>query len=558
MRLLPFLIVVSAFAGETETIRVRTTEIGSIARAGFTLARDVEVTLEATGLLIHDAGRFQLYYGWIIDAATRKRVWHAASKLREMRRGGLFTDSRTVPLPAGSYEVYYVAMAGEQGRRLRRLPPPNPDGLLARVAHRLGLAVSADADVIQPVTADALSARFARGSLFRFDQTGDDATREGFFRVEETARVRIYALGEGMRRAEMVDYAWLANASTGERIWFMQPREAREGGGHPKNLAIDETLRLAPGLYQLVYVTDDSHAFGTWNMPPPDDPYFWGVTLWPASVGDRRRIHVARERDVPSPLVALTGLGNDQVAVRAFRVSEPVTVSLVGLGELGYGAMADYGWLSDEHGKVIWSMLSAENTHAGGAYKNRMSRVVLRLPPGRYQLHYRTDDSHAPGRWNQDPPHAPEAYGISLFPAGERDAERIIILEETAPARTTLLAEIVRVGDGDYREQSFVVRRALEVTVEAIGEGTREDGMMDYAWIEDERSGRIIWEMRYERTEHAGGAARNRLVHTDLALPSGRYKVFFETDARHAYGAWVEPAPDHPERYGVRIHSRSP
>jgi hypothetical protein len=269
-------------------------------------------------------------------------------------------------------------------------------------------------------------------------------------------------------------------------------------------------------------------------------------------------MRLARAEDVPSPLLALTGIGNDQEVVRAFRVVAPADVSLICLGELGHGAMVDYGWLTDERGRIVWSMLTAESVHAGGAYKNRMSRVVLRLPTGRYQLHYRTDGSHAPGDWNQEPPHAPEAYGISLLPATEEDRGRIRVLDEAHAEASMVLAQISAVGNGAFREQAFVLRRPMNVRIEALGEGSRETGMRDYAWLEDEERGRIIWEMRYDTSEPAGGAARNRRAWTTLLLPSGRYKLFYETDAQHAHDAWVDAPPDHPERYGVTLSTISP
>jgi hypothetical protein len=60
-------------------------------------------------------------------------------------------------------------------------------------------------------------------------------------------------------------------------------------------------------------------------------------------------------------------------------------------------------------------MASAETEHAGGAAKNRVQDKILSLPPGTYTLHYRTDGSHAYGRWNDTPPRDTEHYGATVY-----------------------------------------------------------------------------------------------------------------------------------------------
>jgi len=51
-------------------------------------------------------------------------------------------------------------------------------------------------------------------------------------------------------------------------------------------------------------------------------------------------------------------------------------------------------------------------SHAGGASKNRMINKTIRLDPGEYTLHYRTDGSHDFDDWNDDPPWDPYHWGI--------------------------------------------------------------------------------------------------------------------------------------------------
>ncbi|MEQ1506240.1 MAG: hypothetical protein ABMB14_28675, partial [Myxococcota bacterium] len=59
----------------------------------------------------------------------------------------------------------------------------------------------------------------------------------------------------------------------------MDPRRTRPAGGAGTNRAVDERLALPAGEDTVHYRSDDSHAYGSWNADPPDDPEAWGVTV---------------------------------------------------------------------------------------------------------------------------------------------------------------------------------------------------------------------------------------------------------------------------------------
>jgi len=50
--------------------------------------------------------------------------------------------------------------------------------------------------------------------------------------------------------------------------------------GAAKNRRFEGTIKLPAGEYVLRYETDDSHAFGSWNAAPPDEPELYGITLY--------------------------------------------------------------------------------------------------------------------------------------------------------------------------------------------------------------------------------------------------------------------------------------
>jgi signal transduction histidine kinase/streptogramin lyase len=78
--------------------------------------------------------------------------------------------------------------------------------------------------------------------------------------------------------------------------------------------------------------------------------------------------------------------------------------------------LVDLGWIENEAKDTVWRMGGYEQTlHAGGAYKNRIEIGTVALQPGRYTLRFRTDDSHAYGKWNEPAPDQTSLYGIALL-----------------------------------------------------------------------------------------------------------------------------------------------
>jgi ligand-binding sensor domain-containing protein len=103
-------------------------------------------------------------------------------------------------------------------------------------------------------------------------------------------------------------------------------------------------------------------------------------------------------------------------------LSEPVEIRIAGtywvmaVGEIDGVSRADFGWIENEAKDTVWLMSDFDHTfHAGGASKNRVEISSVTLQPGKYVLHYRTDDSHAFGKWNEAAPTQTSLYGIALL-----------------------------------------------------------------------------------------------------------------------------------------------
>jgi hypothetical protein len=115
-----------------------------------------------------------------------------------------------------------------------------------------------------------------------------------------------------------------------------------------------------------------------------------------------------------------------------------------------------------------------------------------------------------------------------------------------------LLVQITRVRDHERRHRSLTLDRDTRIRIYALGEGNRDD-MYDYAWIEDERTGRTVWEMTWRNTFHAGGARKNRVYDDEIVLDRGRYEVYYITDGSHSFNDWNASRPDDPINWGVTI-----
>jgi CubicO group peptidase (beta-lactamase class C family) len=99
------------------------------------------------------------------------------------------------------------------------------------------------------------------------------------------------------------------------------------------------------------------------------------------------------------------------------------------------------------------------------------------------------------------------------------------------------IAEIVRVRDNADQTSEFTLSQEQLVRVYAIGEGQTGE-MFDYGWIEDQRTGKRVWEMKQPETKPAGGMPKNRLIDARITLPAGNYRLRYKTDDSHSFDNW--------------------
>jgi hypothetical protein len=211
-------------------------------------------------------------FGWIEDPLQLKTIWTMES-LAGVYAGGecrnRLVEDR-VHLEPGVYRVGYVSDDAHSFDGWSNEPPFDASSWGIQVC---GVGADFSPAWVEPLESDAIGR-----TLIRIAPVRDNENRRVRFQVREPLTVRIVAIGEG-RHGDMFDYGWLENETTGETVWQMQYPDTRPAGGAQKNRRADRLMKLEPGTYVLRYESDDSHAFGSWNDTPPDDPQLYGVTL---------------------------------------------------------------------------------------------------------------------------------------------------------------------------------------------------------------------------------------------------------------------------------------
>jgi ligand-binding sensor domain-containing protein/serine phosphatase RsbU (regulator of sigma subunit) len=126
-------------------------------------------------------------------------------------------------------------------------------------------------------------------------------TRE--FTLNKKMKLFIVATGEGLLDWQMVDYGWLENES-GDTIWTSANiRETFNLSGALKNRVKAEIISLEPGNYKLRYISDDSHAYGKWNEPAPEDSAWWGIQVLEVTDKEEHNIGALIKNDQERPTI---------------------------------------------------------------------------------------------------------------------------------------------------------------------------------------------------------------------------------------------------------------
>ena len=580
---------VLALAGEKTIVSLRDFSSSELKYAGFEIRRPVTVHITALGGGGSHGWTYKsnkmFAYGWIIDADNRSLIWELTAN-NTGKSGNDRSFDGTLDLKPGRYEAYFAAygfafhstfthmtvnvdhrdspLFGSRGTKDRHffswLTDWWSDDISAdwnRRSGSWGIDIAVDETEARQVS--LFAPPFAQpGVVLAETKLGDEALVRKAFTLSEPATVTVRAIGEGQQGAECLDCSWIIDARTRERVFETSWKNAGSAGGAKKNLQYETDVRLGKGTYVLYAITDDSHSMADWNDAPPYDPLNWGVTLRIRDEQERRAFAMAPLPDEQQVIVRMTRIRDNESRSEGFTLKQDVAVHIYAFGERTNNrrSMSDYATIMDAKTRDrVWTMDVDRTHHAGGASKNRYVDEVITLPRGSYIVTYTSDDSHSYDDWNDTPPFDKEQYGITLTAAGDWTIAGIVgkYVEEKDK---NIVAQIVKVGADEERTARFRLDRTTRLRVYAVGEGQGRE-MFDFGWIEDAKTGVIVWEMTYGMTFHAGGGRKNRMLNTSVVLDKGEYLLRYRTDDSHSYGDWNVDPPDDRDYWGITLYRDS-
>lgn len=533
---------------------------------GFRLDRAQEVKIQGVGFRGRKRSGILFTRAWILDAQTREVVWEIEQADTERRGRVLVEFDDTLDLAKGDYEVYYATFPYGHKQGWRRFldrffkeefDEDNYEDDYHDFRDELRsfrMTVYGDGRRYREDEVQLLHDAFNKYALISITGVRDDEYQQQAFELARPVDAQIYAIGEA-RKDGTFDYGWIINTETREKVWKMTYRNSEHAGGARKNRLVNEVISLPAGHYVAFFVTDASHSYRSWNAAPPYDPMFWGLTV---RVKDPSTLSYVKLVDYQGPaeqnvICSFTRLRDNELRSKGFTLKRAAPIRVYAIGEGKGRQMYDYGWIVDANThKSVWEMSCRNTEHAGGGNKNRLFDRVIKLNKGNYVVYYVTDGSHYYGDWNTAPPYDKEGWGIKMM-AADKSFKASDVVEYEPERDRAILARLVRIRDHERGREKFSLSKDSEVRIYAIGEG-KNGTMYDYAWIEDSDTQKLVWEMTYGSTRHAGGAEKNRLFDDVLLLQRGEYVVFYESDDSHSYGDWNDSPPYDPVNWGVTIY----
>jgi hypothetical protein len=504
-------------------------------------------------------------YGWVLDDRTREPVWIMTYENSESIRnkGFLVEFDDDVMLKPGSYTAYYYpgGAFGYSGdvevESFGELFDMIGDALsnIGKQAEDYEFTITAPGEA---VTDSDSPDKFGGWVVCQLLADEDDFYGSSGFSIERQTSLDVYAEGEYSAMDKvMVDYGWIINADTRESVWAMERWNTEPAGGAQKNRVFRDEVVFAPGNYVMFFSTDDSHSPEGWNLPPPHDPDMWGISVLAKDQSDASKVKPYKDDDVrlPQTLIEIIRVKDDEMIAKYFKLKMPMTLHVYAIGEYDtYGdVFADYGWIEESKtGERVWEMERRNTEHAGGHSKNRKFDGIVKLDAGDYAVYYVTDGSHAYGSWNASPPADQRNYGITISGAGSSFDKSQLVVSDQPAIEGGAFVSFLRIGDDEEKSKAFSLDSQSKVRISALGEG-KDGEMYDYGWIEDSRTGDIVWEMTYRKTRHAGGASKNRSVDDVILLDRGAYTAYYVTDDSHAFNDWNSEPPSDPTHWGMTV-----
>ncbi len=233
-----------------------------------------------------------------------------------------------------------------------------------------------------------------------------------------------------------------------------------------------------------------------------------------------------------------------------------------------------YGWILDtDTRKVVWHML--ENRKRLKKKVNTFDTTIS-LPKGNYEVYYTAQLNHSGrfvkrnyirffsgivkdifGKDSQEYSRKFRAQ-LKLTVSSPGDNMREIDpINSVNQRKKEALISFCRTGDDKRSQKAFALDKKTALRIYAVGESD-ENGIYDYAWIQDLKTYKRVWTMTPNNTKHAGGSRKNISFDKKITLPAGTYAVHYVSDGSHSYEKWNSLPPDDTQFWGVTIWPASP
>lgn len=406
--------------------------------------------------------------------------------------------------------------------------------------------------------------------LAKIDRIAPQELQVGGFVLSSDQEISIEAVGfrSGRKKNDTrLSTAWILHAESREEVWHLADAKSDRRSRHLREYS--DKVKLEKGQYEVYYSTFPYGSYGDGFFSWLSDEFRDGgfdyddyedasrdfeiVVRGEGKKLSEREIHEFHQVLTKGALISLTGLGKNRYEKMRLTLERPTELQIYAIGEVRKDECYDCSWIIDaKTRKKVWALSYWESDPAGGASKNRMFKDTVSLPAGEYVVFCVSDDSHHFGDWNSAPPPDPYFWGVTIQTADASMKKYARVQEYEDMPDKNVIVEITRVGDGELLREGFALGRKMEVRIYAIGEGQRRE-MYDYSRIVDADTREVVWEMKARETEHAGGAAKNRMFDDVIELDKGNYLAYVISDGSHSYGDWNASPPYDKEHWGLTI-----
>jgi hypothetical protein len=345
------LCVVSLFAQDGNLVNISEVYAEEIQVAGFTLSSEQNISIEAVTIAPRRNYRdFHFSYAWILNSDSRELVWELSDAEMEDRNRYKATHEDEIELEAGTYEVYYSTYPhfnfdddfyyhwGARGffsGIFNAIFDDDDDkyGYFEDLYDELYFNVNGTGTALSADDIKERQEALMDEAFIAFTSLRDDEFEEQVFKITSPVELNVYALGEARRDGDY-DFGAIINLKTRERVWSLTYRHSDNAGGARKNRVAREVIKLEPGVYKALYVTDDSHSYRRWNTGPPFDPSFWGMTIWIESSGGESSLVKLDSDEDPNavPVVEFTKVRDEEYLSQGFTLKKPLNLDFYSVG----------------------------------------------------------------------------------------------------------------------------------------------------------------------------------------------------------------------------------